>query len=66
MTPVININDFDKIKGMFKEADTEERWTEINDLYCGPATGIYFDKDANEIVIAKGWKAADNGDIVRE
>lgn len=64
---VVNVKDFDKIKKLFADAEgDEEKWTTVNDTYCGPATGIYFDKDAHEIMVANGWKVADNGDIVRE
>lgn len=63
---MVNVTDFEMIKDLFAKAENEDQYTAINDEYCGPATGIWYNKEAKEIVVANGWTIDDNGNIVKE
>lgn len=63
---MVNVSEFEAIKKMFTEAKTEEQYTEINDTYCGPSTGIWYNKDTKEIVVANGWTIDDDGNVIKE
>lgn len=61
---MINVKEFPTIIEKFKAAENDAEYAKLDQELCGPSTGIYYDEDRNEIVIAEDWTVDEDGNVV--
>lgn len=70
MANFINAKDFEVIKAELRtaklanphpEKEEDDVYTQLNQKYCGPGTGIWYDADKDEIHLAEDWYIDDDG-----
>lgn len=62
---MINVKEFPSIIAKMKAAaGNDKEYAKLDQELCGPATGIYYDEDKDEIVIAEDWTVDEKGNVV--